>query len=54
LTNQIVVGEDGDGFNCVRAQKTSHRLALNRIVLDDENPMHPLSELHFQLLQNVS
>ena len=43
-----------DGFNFVRSQKTSHRLTLNRIVLDDENPVHPLSQLCLELPQNVS
>ncbi len=47
-------GGGRDGFNFVRTQETPHRVTLNRIVLDDENPAHPLSQLRFQLPQNVS
>ena len=44
----------GDGFNFVRAQEPPNCVTLNRVVLDDKNPAHPLSQLRLQLLQNVS
>ncbi len=46
-------GSRADGFDIVGGEQPGDRLALNVIVLDDQNPVHALRQLGLELLQNV-
>ena len=40
-------------LDLVRAQQPLHRVALNRIIFDDQNSVHALRELRLELLENL-